>query len=319
MSGRSPSTAGVPPLRARDNRAFAPIATVLALLATLVTVLMASASPATADGSGAVPGTPRGAMSAIAVGEGHACAIVQGGDVYCWGRNDQGQLGQGSTTDVGTAPGQVAGLSPVPLGGRAIAVGAGDRFSCALLEGGDVKCWGYELSGRLGLADGSTGTGNTGGSPGEVASLGPIDLGTNVRATAIALGESVVAKSEAGSSLQLQAKVRLAAWLGAIGKQSAARQRLLEVEDAGKRTTLTEASAKLWYADALRQLGGRDRLYNASALLIEVTKEDPLQARAYVVRGGLLYSVYREDSRFPSAESEYKRALERCGEYAYAR
>lgn len=193
----------------RATSRVTPLATALALIATLVAIVLSPATPVTADSSGAVPGTPRGAMSAIAVGDGHACAIVEGGDVYCWGRNDQGQLGQGSTSDIGTGSGQVAALSAVPLGAPAIAVGAGDRFSCALLQGGDVKCWGYNLSGRLGLGDGVTAVRNTGGSPGEVAALGPIDLGTNVRATAIAVGSAhVCAIVEGGATASVASNLK---------------------------------------------------------------------------------------------------------------
>ncbi len=47
---------------------------------------------------------------AIAVGEGHTCAIASGNGVKCWGSNGYGQLGIGSTTDQGS-PADVAGAA----------------------------------------------------------------------------------------------------------------------------------------------------------------------------------------------------------------
>ncbi|WP_420810767.1 hypothetical protein [Haliangium ochraceum] len=87
-----------------------------------------------------------GAAVAIAAGAFHTCALLAGGDVRCWGRNSQGQLGLGHTSQI---------LSPasggtVELGGRAIALAAGDDHTCALLEGGRLRCWGYNEKGALG-------------------------------------------------------------------------------------------------------------------------------------------------------------------------
>ncbi|MFQ5506276.1 MAG: tetratricopeptide repeat protein [Planctomycetota bacterium] len=138
-------------------------------------------------------------------------------------------------------------------------------------------------------------------------------LGRYAKALELA-GKLLRAQEDPSASLVLEAKVRSAGWLMATGKAEAARQRLLEVEDSGKRQVLKEPRARYWYAESLRLLGGRERYYQASALFIEVTKEDPALAEAYVSRGDLLYLVYREARGFPSGESEYKRALENCGE-----
>jgi len=82
----------------------------------------------------------------IAAGGFHTCALISGGTVKCWGHNDHGQLGNlGLWTNADSnVPMSVTGLTGV------IAIAAGDVHTCALLSGGSVKCWGYNLDGELG-------------------------------------------------------------------------------------------------------------------------------------------------------------------------
>ncbi|NVB42012.1 hypothetical protein G6O69_29570 [Pseudenhygromyxa sp. WMMC2535] len=86
----------------------------------------------------------------LALGAYHTCALLTGGKVMCWGRNDYGQLGLGHTNNIGDDELPTDG-GFVNLGGSTIAIAAGDRHTCALLENHDVRCWGRNLWGQLGL------------------------------------------------------------------------------------------------------------------------------------------------------------------------
>lgn len=83
------------------------------------------------------------AMSAISGGGNHTCALLGNGTVECWGRNDQGQLGDGTTTTHQVAT-PVIGLTGVT------AISAGGSHTCALLASGSVKCWGSNFYGAVG-------------------------------------------------------------------------------------------------------------------------------------------------------------------------
>lgn len=86
-----------------------------------------------------------GVEDAVAVSAGfrHACAVRQTGSVVCWGENENGQLGDGSTTDRRT-PVAVVGIDD------AVAVVTGSSHSCALSDDGVVSCWGADDFGALG-------------------------------------------------------------------------------------------------------------------------------------------------------------------------
>ena len=88
--------------------------------------------------------------SQITAGEDVTCAILDNNDLICWGLNNYGQLGQGNTNDVNNP----SSLSAISLGsGNALSVDAGVNSVCAVVTGNDVKCWGRNTEGQLGLGD----------------------------------------------------------------------------------------------------------------------------------------------------------------------
>lgn len=78
------------------------------------------------------------------------CALFANGEVKCWGKNRYGVLGKGSSEAVGGRPGQMgSALKRVDLGSNrtALQVSCGNSHACALLDNGEVKCWGGDGSG----------------------------------------------------------------------------------------------------------------------------------------------------------------------------
>ncbi|HAB57822.1 MAG TPA: hypothetical protein DCE75_07190 [Acidimicrobiaceae bacterium] len=106
------------------------------------------------------------------------CALLDDASVKCWGRNNEGQLGQGDQLRRGDIAGQMGdNLPAVDLGsGRtAIVITAGSMFTCALLDDASVKCWGYNDEGQLGLGDRN----DRGDGAGEMGNnLPTVDLGS---------------------------------------------------------------------------------------------------------------------------------------------
>jgi len=127
---------------------------------------------------------------AVGLGGGHTCALTTVGGVKCWGSNQYGQLGDGSTAGSGTnkslLPVDVTGLTS---GVSSIAVGG--YHTCALVSGG-VKCWGTNGNGQIGDAATAGGLGvGWGSTPAVIIRTTPSDvagLGSGSGVTAIAAG-----------------------------------------------------------------------------------------------------------------------------------
>jgi len=98
--------------------------------------------------SSSTPVTPTGSLGqvvALGAGSSHTCAVVEGGSSYCWGRNANGQQGNGTLVGNFPTPGIVSGID------SAIAISGGFEHTCALLSDGNMNCWGLNDTGQLGI------------------------------------------------------------------------------------------------------------------------------------------------------------------------
>jgi alpha-tubulin suppressor-like RCC1 family protein len=121
---------------------------------------------------------------AISAGDFHNCALLDNGQVRCWGVNSGGRLGYGNTDWIGDDE-TPASVGPVALGAgrRAVAISAGGVHTCALLDNGNVRCWGRNLEGQLGY-----GNMTAIGDDETPAGFGPVNLGAGRTAVAISAG-----------------------------------------------------------------------------------------------------------------------------------
>jgi len=106
------------------------------------------------------------------------------------GVNNVGQLGLGDTATRGDEPGEMGDALPavqLGLGRTAIAIAAGYSSTCALLDNGLIKCWGWNNFGQLGLRD----TSMRGSAPNQMGDLlASVDLGVGRVAVDVAAGGS---------------------------------------------------------------------------------------------------------------------------------
>lgn len=120
----------------------------------------------------------------LVAGENHTCALLQSGLLYCWGRNNSGQLGYSRTDNLGDGE-AITAFGFVTVGDLVTRVAAGGNHTCAILVGGAVRCWGSNSNGQLGRGDtASIGDNET------VYSAGNLTFGAGVTVRDLALGGS---------------------------------------------------------------------------------------------------------------------------------
>ena len=102
----------------------------------VVLMLLGASAPLCAQGAGSPTKPLSFASVTTSPGSSHTCGLTSAGSAYCWGSNDYGQLGTG-TTDDATTPTAVAG------GLTFAKVSVGSQHTCAITTGGAAYCWGY--------------------------------------------------------------------------------------------------------------------------------------------------------------------------------
>lgn len=89
----------------------------------------------------------------------HSCAVLEDGTMRCWGAAASGQLGYGDGVVRGDNPDELPTPS-VPVGGSVLRASSSGMHTCAVLDGGEVRCWGSAFGGGLGNGTGSGAFGN---------------------------------------------------------------------------------------------------------------------------------------------------------------
>ena len=119
----------------------------------------------------------------------HMCALTNSGQVGCWGRNSEGQLGRGTTAHVGADTTPMSVLSPISLrtGTTAIDLSAYGGHACAVQSDHKIVCWGTGGWAQLG----NVATTNIGDAAGEMGdALMVVALPTGLTANSVSVGYS---------------------------------------------------------------------------------------------------------------------------------
>ena len=108
----------------------------------------------------------------------HTCAILDDGSLKCWGRNYYGELGIGGTTGYDVQYSSTPQAVDLGTGRTAVSVSLGQYHTCALLDDGSLKCWGYNYYGQLGI-----------GSTTQQTTPQTVNLGTGRTAVSVSSGQ----------------------------------------------------------------------------------------------------------------------------------
>ena len=156
-------------------------------------VILGLPAAATAGQSSQATAAP---FAQVATGIHHTCAVLTDATLRCWGFSGDGQAGYGNTSTIGDDE-TPASAGPVNLGaGRTVrALAAGDYHTCAVLDDGSVRCWGYAFDGQLGY-----GNRNRIGDTETPDSAGAVEIGGT--ATAIAAGNRHTCALLAGGTVR---------------------------------------------------------------------------------------------------------------------
>ena len=135
----------------------------LVALLLLATSLVAHSVPGIADGGETRNDHPRTSdAEKLSAGGSHTCAVLADGSLWCWGRNNWGQLGLGDTTNRSSAT-RVGSASDW----RSVSAGS-IGTTCAVNTSNEVFCWGYNPVGQVGVSSSTT----TVTTPTKVSALG---------------------------------------------------------------------------------------------------------------------------------------------------
>ncbi len=137
------------------------------------------------------PVTVSGLVDAVEISAGGSstCARRASGAVVCWGGNDHGQLGDGTTVGRPT-PVTVLGLDD------AIEISVGNYHACAVRSSGSVMCWGDNQYGQIG--DGITSHSTCGG---RECSTAPVAVTAVSEATGVSVGDWVSCARQAAGTV----------------------------------------------------------------------------------------------------------------------
>ena len=186
-------------------------------------------------------------VTAVAGGGFHSLALTGTGNVYAWGYNPNGELGNGTTTDSST-PVQVLGVGQSGHLSNITSMVGGCYHSLALASSGNVYAWGYNTYGQLG-----NGTTSNSSTPIQVLGVGGSGYLSNV--TAVAGGYY--------HSLTLSSTGNVYAWghnqYGQLGNgtttDSSTPVEVLGVGGSGNLSNVTALAAGVWHSLALANTG----------------------------------------------------------------
>ena len=261
MTLRSTGRAGVP--------------RVLALTLSLLFILFLAAVQANTASAGT-------AYSQLSSGNGYSCGLTTDGDVECWGKNNWGQLGDGTTT-VGKQPTDVHT-------GRATAISVGDSTACAIVHGSAV-CWGLGNNGQLG-----TGSSPLVGTPHVVSgmksgvtaiAMGAMEGCAVVDGTTKCWGIGYMGNGEQWTNQSLPATV--------TGLDSGVKS--IAISDWGNVCVITaDNEAKCWGDAGLGQIGnGEDYSTGTSFALVPTTVSNLTDVESIDVGGGFTCATTGEN------------------------